>query len=152
MKVVKKGDEGELIFVSQMNARGINTRTFPSDYKMQVAGIDVLCNNEVAIDVKYNYKKGRHNGKAFGYFYIENDTGGWLFNPNKISEIVVHVCQSDTNQCCWYFRDEARKNVQIRTHKGSICKINALSNTRYIHHGWDSLAEYIRSQTEVSVL
>lgn len=98
----ERGRAAELLVMDILKRNGIDFVEYESDYQQQVAGIDLISNG-LSIDVKGNFYKG--------HFYIENGPAGWLFSPNKKSDIILHIDPS-TEEIVWYYRMQAKQIVR----------------------------------------
>lgn len=93
------GSSGEQLFKRQLDKRWIPYVHYEDDKAEQCAGIDFKVSG-YTIDVKTNL----HGAVA----YIELGQGGWLFDPKKTSDIILHL-DRESEHHCWYFRKEAQK-------------------------------------------
>lgn len=107
----RKGDQGEDFLMSVFKSwgwsatchRGIQSKS------QQVRGVDITFkkptwHNSYSCDVKANLQDN-------GMFYVETDSGGWLFNPNKTSDRIWHV-NPKTGWMAWYDRKEMQNYVK----------------------------------------
>lgn len=136
----ERGRTAEILVMQILESASIEAQDFEEDYKMQVAGIDLISNG-LSIDVKGNLYKG--------HFYIENGTQGWLFNVNKTSNIILHVDPA-TKDVVWYHRSVAQSKIrQVVEHKGSsksLIKIDQ-NNFRpeFMSRSWEELYTLLRT-------
>lgn len=105
------------------------------DRYQQLAGVDIQVANHT-IDVKANLNNG--------VFYIEINDLGWLFNPSKTSEIIVHVDIS-TDEIVWYYRSIAQSKIRSNNHR-SLVRVDLGSyRNDFMHTSWDDLYTAVRS-------
>jgi hypothetical protein len=98
-----RGRIGEVMLRKMLIDNNLPARDFERERVEQLRGIDIESNGHT-IDVKSNL----HDG----VFFIEVDPAGWLFNPNKTSEIIVHI-DIATSDVVWYTRAAARANFRV---------------------------------------
>ena len=83
----KKGKEGEDFFVQFYEAKGYKVICTDDDIILQSKGIDFYLNTGTGlytVDVKNNLT-------LYNTIYVECNSNGWLYNPNKKSEFISHV-------------------------------------------------------------
>jgi hypothetical protein len=129
-----KGRQGELV-VRDVLCAHFSVIDPEADRHLQVAGVDLIANG-VTLDVKANL----HGG----WFYIEQDPHGWLFNSRKTSDLIVHV-DAASNSVVWYTRSDA-KNA-IKSSVGAMPRIGPPYKP-FIKTGWDSLITYLSKTSQ----
>lgn len=138
-KAGERGRTAELLVMDILTRNNIEYEDFEDDYQYQVAGIDILT-DKLSIDVKGNLYKG--------HFYIENGTTGWLFNPNKTSDVILHV-DPNTEEVVWYYRSVAAskiRSVNDYGEKKSIFKVSDINfREDFMYRDWESLFKLLQS-------
>lgn len=129
-----KGRLGEVLFFKILLENDLPVRDFEEEKRHQVQGIDIESNNHT-IDVKSNLVDGK--------FFIEVDAAGWLFNPNKTSELIVHLDVA-SHEIVWYFRDVARTKFRV---SDRLIRVSPTENFRedFMSRSWDDLFALLRS-------
>lgn len=124
-----------MLVCHQLYNQQIDVIDYEQDYDHQLSGVDIQVSDHT-IDVKANLNNG--------VFYIEVGGLGWLFNPAKISEIIVHVDIS-TEEIIWYYRAVAQSKIRCNNQR-TLVKID-LGNYRndFMHRSWDHLFDVLRS-------
>lgn len=84
-----RGLIGEKLVTQALRDMGCEVELYEDDYQMQVAGIDVEVRTCDGVFV-YNADV-KANMKSTGAFCVEIDSNGWLFNPKKTSQKIIHV-------------------------------------------------------------
>lgn len=108
-----KGEAGERWLAEVLRARGCHVATFGCDYQMQVAGIDMIVDDRIQIDVKNNLKQNQ--------FYVEATRTGWLFNPKKTSDTICHVNPKTGQTVCY---ERAKMQKHLARYRGDLCRFD----------------------------
>ena len=128
-----KGRLGEVLFYKILVENNHLARDFEEEKQPQVEGIDIETNGHT-IDVKSNLIEGM--------FFIEVNATGWLFNPRKISELIVHLDVA-SREVVWYKRADARAKLRTADRLVKITSENFRSD--FMSRSWDNLFAYLRS-------
>lgn len=106
-----KGDRGEIFLAAVMDKwhwfYELHVGLDSKDY--QIKGVDISFRNPswanfYTADIKCNLND-------YGYFFIETDSDGWLFNRKKVSHRIWHV-NPTTGWMAWYDREEMKRYIQ----------------------------------------
>jgi hypothetical protein len=100
-----KGRAAELLYAQHVANQGMIAHDRESDYHDQVSGIDFIVQKGdklFTVDVKGNLNNKR--------FYVEVGPRGWLFNPKKISEFIIHI-DINTHDAVLYKRKDMQQFV-----------------------------------------
>jgi hypothetical protein len=127
-----KGRKGELLVASILDEQSIPYQDFEEEKHQQISGIDLQVGTH-SIDVKSNLNRG--------VFFVEVNSTGWLFNPKKTSDIIIHV-DVKTSECVWYTRKAAQASIR-RDH--ALIKITTSNARPYMSRSWDDLFTLLRS-------
>lgn len=91
-----------------------------SDKEKQIQGIDfTIKKNHWRIDVTVDVKSNLRDG----YFFIENDSSGWLRHPNKKTIRIVHV-DPDTGWICEYDRKVMIKYLDSKNEPKELIRLS----------------------------
>lgn len=87
---VRKGLLAEQMYLEYAKKVYDDVKYYEEDQALQVAGIDFTIHKNswfrpYGVDVKGNLT-------SKGGFFIENNSNGWLRNPKKKNDRVVHIC------------------------------------------------------------
>lgn len=96
-----KGDLGEDFVIDVLRRCGFKVESFASSKVHQIQGIDISVESELGkytADVKANLQQN-------GSFWVELDSGGWLYGPRKVSDRIIHT-NVDTQDLVVYKRSE----------------------------------------------
>ena len=127
-----KGRYGEVLVLKTLIENAIPARDFEEEKLRQVSGVDIET-NFYSIDVKANLQEG--------VFFIEVDAAGWLFNPCKISDLIVHV-DIASKECVWYMRKAAQSKIRVSDRLLKITPSNFRED--FMSRSWDDLFQYLR--------
>ena len=130
-----KGRQGELMVAHILEEQSIPFQDFEEDKHQQVSGVDLQASTH-SLDVKSNLNNSR--------FFIEVSSNGWLFNPNKTSDIIIHV-DVKTQECVWYTRKAAQASIRPRSGWNELVEINLSNSRQYMSRSWDDLFTLLRS-------
>lgn len=128
-----KGRAGEVLFCNVLIENHLPARDFEEEKLQQVSGVDVESNG-YTIDVKSNLVNSE--------FFIEVDAAGWLFHPQKTSDLIVHI-DVDTADIVWYTREAARANLRTYNRLLKITPQNFRPS--FMSRSWEDLLSYLRS-------
>ena len=127
-----KGRQGELLVASILEEQSIPFQDFEEEKHQQVSGIDLQVGTH-SLDVKSNLNNG--------VFFIEVSSNGWLFNPQKTSDIIIHV-DVKTSECVWYTRKAAQASIR---RDYALVKITPQNARPFMSRSWDDLFTVLRS-------
>lgn len=130
-----KGRYGELLFIQMLGKRQIHATDCESSRSKQLAGIDVEVGKHT-IDVKSNLENHQ--------FYIEVGPLGWLFNPQKTSDIIVHIDVA-TLDIVWYLREIARTKIVCNADRDLIKITKSNFRPDFMNTDCTTLCELITS-------
>lgn len=129
-----KGRKGELLVARILEEQSIPFQDFEEEKLQQVSGIDLQVGTH-SLDVKSNLNNG--------VFFIEVDSNGWLFNPKKTSDIILHF-DIRTSECVWYTRAAAKASIR-QDSIYPLVKITAQNARPFMSSSWDDLFTLLRS-------
>lgn len=127
-----KGRIGELLVARILEEQSIPFQDFEEEKHQQISGIDLQVGTH-SLDVKSNLNSG--------VFFIEVNNNGWLFNPQKTSDIIVHV-DVKTSECVWYTRKAAQASIR---RDYALVKITPQNTRPFMSKSWDDLFALLRS-------
>jgi len=127
-----KGRQGELLVASILEEQSIPFQDFEEEKHQQVSGVDLQVGTH-SLDVKSNL-----NG---GVFFIEVNSNGWLFNPKKTSDIIIHV-DVKTSECIWYTRKAAQASIR---RDYALVKITPQNTRPFMSKSWDDLIQFLKT-------
>lgn len=129
-----KGRYGEVLVRNVLSENAIPARDFEENKQQQVSGVDIETKSHT-LDVKANLQDS--------VFFIEVDAAGWLFNPVKISDLIVHIDVA-SQECVWYTRSDAKSKIRVGA-QNQLLKITP-HNYRpdFMSKSWPDLFAYLR--------
>lgn len=118
---IKKAVQGEQLWEKFALRTYDEVINHSSDRKKQIQGADFSIKKDswsryYTVDVKSNMKGG--------YFYIENTQDGWLRNPRKTTDRIVHVDVS-TGYICEYDRKDMIRFLDANNISQELIRMNS---------------------------
>jgi hypothetical protein len=124
----ERGREGELFVKAYLESLGFPVIDNEEDYATQVSGQDLIFTVEGkqhSVDVKSNLTDNN-------IFYVELHPTGWLFNPQKKSNLICHVNPRRQNMF-WYTRENMKIYIDsLGEQKRSLLRLDGKSLPSFI--------------------
>lgn len=130
-----KGRYGEVLFFQMLERENISAKDYEDQRAKQLAGVDIEA-GKYTIDVKANLEDG--------VFFIEVDPKGWLFNPKKISDVIVHIDVA-TQSVVWYMRNVAKSKIICSEYRTLVKITPSNIRTDFMHTDCNDLYRLLRS-------